>query len=415
MYQTNTTNSPNSFELSKSLLPFQQDLWTNEEQNYNPDQIIAKQVFEHYHQQLNLQPKLIEMLVGRKIDPAYIGRFQIGFADRTLGREMQSPKCLQGSRNRGHLQRLGLLKNTGHEFFRGALVFPYLDRDHQIIGAYGRRPKLQRRSPAYHLYWNSQKVPLFSAIDRPLPKTLILCKSSLDLLTLLTAGIDNVVATMGVEGFNDTQLTQLQDDGVRKVYIAFDNTPAANRYALLVAQALEAIGICCFRVSLPLGQDVNRFAMSQSDVAKSFNRLMKSSVTLQPSYSKLRPDLKDLWLKQWLSIEECISFYLEELRQGGRALRTLNAARVQLNRFQDYCYCCGIDQINDVNSGVLDDYHRFLSDQKKPSTGRVISLATRQERMNVVTRMLVRLYYYGIISEPVDRLPCGGPLHLSGR
>ncbi len=109
---------------SKSFVQLQPDFLSEENHAHNPDRLTIDQVFGHYRKTLKSKPKLAQMLINRKIDPEYIDKIQIGFADRSLGFELQSPKCLLGSRNRGHLQRLGLLKGSGHEFFRGALVIP---------------------------------------------------------------------------------------------------------------------------------------------------------------------------------------------------------------------------------------------------------------------------------------------------
>lgn len=411
MYQTNSTNSINSAMRAKSFAHLQRELWEGEQDVYNPDVLMIDQVFDHYHQSLKADPKLSKMLISRKIDPDYIDFFRIGFADRTLGFELQSPKCLLGSRNRGHLQRLGLLKSTGHEFFRGAMVIPYCDHDGKIIGAYGRRPRHQRRSPAYHLYWNTQQVPLFNTPNACDHDSLILCKSPVDALTLFTAGIKNAVATMGYRGFNEVQLNQLQQFGVRRIYIAFDNTPAANQYALLVAQALNAIGIACRRVKLPLGHDVNRYAMTQADFASVFNRLVDNAVPLQLRYGELVPRVKDDWLKQFVSIEDCVSFYLEEQKHSDNAFRTINAARIHLDRFQEYCHSRRVDQITSVNDKFLKSYQHYLTREKNVFTGQVISRATQMERMDTVSRMLSRLHYYGILPELVTFATHHGLLH----
>ncbi len=314
MYQTNSTNSPQSAEKAKSHILFQQDLFDCGDDSLHPDYLMIDQVIEHYHQSLKLKPKLSEMLIRRKIDPDVIDRYRIGFADRTLGFELQSPKCLLGSRNRGHLQRLGLLKESGHELFRGAMVFPYPDNKGRIVGAYGRRPRRQQRSPTYHLYWNAQQVSFFNAMNQSLPSDLILCKGSLDALTLITAGMENTVATMGIRGFNDTQMNWLLENGVRRVYVAFDHTPSADQSALLVAQALETIGIQCFRVRLPTGLDVNRYAMTQREVATAFKRLVKASLPLKQHYRGLVPGMDQYWFRPIVTLEEAMAFYLEALR-----------------------------------------------------------------------------------------------------
>ena len=401
MYQTDSTNNTNSAMKANSFVQLQQDFWESEKASHHPDFLMIDQVFEHYHQVLKLQPDLLKMLVQRKIDPNCIDRFNIGFADRTLGFELQSPKCLLGSRNRGHLQRLGLLNASGHEFFRGAMVFPFCNDDGRIVGAYGRRPRPQRRSPAYHLYWNAQQVTFFNALDKRLPKTLILCKSELDALTLLTAGIENVVATMGIRGFNDIQLSRLQNDGVSRVYIAFDNTPTTNHDARLVAQALDAIDISCYRLKLPLGQDVNQFAMTQTDVANAFNQLIDSATSFKQCHSKLKSRSKTHWLNQVVTIEDSIAFYLEERRQSGKASRTLNAYRIHLERFQEYCCTKGVEQLTELTNEVLESYQHYLVDEKNVFTGKTISDTTRVERMSAVTQMQSRLHYYGLVTEPL--------------
>ncbi|MCU7931130.1 MAG: toprim domain-containing protein [Candidatus Thiodiazotropha sp. (ex Codakia rugifera)] len=402
MYKTNNTNGNKSAIQSKSFVHLQQDLLGEVDNAHNPDLLIIDQVFKHYHNTLKLQPKLAKMLVSRKVDPSYIENFHIGFADRTLGYELKSPKCLLGSRNRGHLQRLGLLKDSGHEFFRGALVIPYCNNDGQIIGAYGRRPRHQRRKPAYHLYWNAQRVSLFNATDQRLPKSLILCKSALDVLTLLTAGFNNVVATMGTQGFNEVQLSRLHEDGVSRVFVAFDNTPSANRYALLVAQALDAMGIQCYRIKPPTGQDVNHFAMTQTDVVGAFNRLMDEAVPFKQCYGKLVPGVMDRWLVQLGTLEDCIQFYLEEARHAGKSYRTLNASRIHLERFLDYCHIIEVEDVADLTTTVLESYQQYLQSEKNVFTDNVISLTTQIERMDAVTRMLARLHYYDVIPEPIS-------------
>jgi len=400
MYKTNSTNGVNSVLHAKSFVGLQHAFFREEDKAHNSDLLVINQVFEHYHHTLKMEPTLTHTLISRKINPDYINHFKIGFADRTLGFELQSPRSLQGSRSRGHLQRLGLLKASGHEFFRGAMVIPYCNNEGDIIGAYGRRLRHQRRSPAYHLYWNAQQVSFFNATDQ-LPESLILCKSALDALTLLTAGTDNAVATMGIQGFNEIQLSRLLEDGVRHVTIAFDNTPTADHYALLIAQALDAIGIQCYRVKLPLGQDINHFAMLQADVAGAFNRLVDEAVPLKQHYGALAPSIESHWLKQHATIEECIAFYLEEQKQAGKASRTLNTYHIHLGRFHEYCYATGIEQIEELTDEVLTSYQLYLASEQSVFTGKVISNVTQKERMDAVALMLVRLYYYSVIQEPL--------------
>lgn len=399
MYQTDSTNNMNSATQSKSFTGIQADLWAKEDSVYSADILLTEQVFEHYHQALKNQPKIADILLRRKIHPKFIDECRIGFADRSLGFELQSPKCLLGSQNRGRLQRLGLLLPSGHEFFRGALVIPYFDHNGQIAGAYGRRPKQQRRTQAYHLYWNAQQIVLFNATGQQFSESVILCKSAIDALALLSAGFENVVATMGISGFNEIQLTQLFENGVRRAYIAFDNTPSANHYALLVAQALASKGIQSYRIELPIGQDVNYFAALQTDVVSTFGRLVKAAVPFKQRYGDLDPVLRERWRKRFSSIDDAVTFFLEEQRSLGKASRTVDTIRVHLERFQAFCHSEAINRITDITQDTLLAYQYYLTTEKNIFTGKVISAITQVERMEAVSRMLSRLHYYGIIPE----------------
>ena len=402
MYITNNTSSTSSSGQASSFVPLQQDLLVDEDQPYNLDYMMIDKVFEYYHQVLTRSSKLLEMLLRRKVDLESINRLQIGFADRTLGFELQSHRRIQGSMNRGHLQRLGLLRASGHELFRGAMVFPYRNNEGQIVGAYGRRPYHQRRSPVYHLYWNAEQVTLFNADSQRLPETIILCKSALDALALLTTGIKNVVATMGIKGFNEIHLSRIHKDSVCRVYIAFDNTPTANHYAFIVAQALDAADIECFRIKLPLGMDVNKYAMSQPDVVAAFNHLIESAVPLKQRTGTLLPSMRRKWLTRCKTVDDGIKFYLEYLKQSGRTYRTLNASRIHLERFHAYCKDNGISSLIDLSSEVLASYKGYLENEINIFTGNVISSVTQMERMDSVTRMLSILRYYGVINELVS-------------
>lgn len=398
MYQTNSTNSLNSASQSKMFLPFQQDMVSGLNAAYNPDHLIIDQVFKHYHQRLKQNHKLTKMVLGRKIDPDYIDQFQMGYSDRTLGFELQSPKTLLGSQNRGHLQRLGLLKHSGHEFFQGALVIPYCNDEQQVMGAYGRRPRQQRRSPAYHLYWNTQKAPLFNASDSVLPQSLILCKSALDALTLLTAGFDHVVATMGIKGFNEAQLLRLQCDGVNQVFVAFDNTPTANHYALLLAQALDAVGIESYRIQLPVGQDVNRFALSKPNVAAAFSHLINEAAPLWPG-DEIAETIS--WVNVPDTLQECLHFYLKAIRASGKSHRTIKDRQGHLERFLAYCQSVDVQTLSGLSTSTLTAYRKHLVQENSAFTGKPLSPVTRKERMDAVFLMLRKLKYYGLLPQGI--------------
>jgi len=411
MYKTHSTNSINSAAISQQISSLQLDIFREEAPRHNPDQLITSQVFQHYHQKLNEHPMLIQALRSRKVKGEYIEQFNIGFCDRTMGFELQSPKCLLGSQNRGRLQRLGLLRDSGHEFFRGALVIPYQDSQGNIVGAYGRRWRHQRRSPAYHLFWNADQSPLFNEQALMLSENIILCKSPIDALTMMSAGISNVVATMGVKGFNQSQLEQMVDAGTKCVSIAFDQTPEAQRYARLISQALAVDNISSKKITLPIGLDINGYAMLHSNVESAFRTIIESAKPASQKYAHLEKLHKGNFSIRIGTLDECIDFYLEERKSAGNSKRGLETSRYHLHQFRDYCLSQSIFKVSELTSVTLERYQLYVQKVINPFTGFTISFCTQKERLDAVSRMLARLHYFGIIAEPVFFVQRDGVLH----
>lgn len=411
MYKTHSTNSINSAAISQQISSLQLDIFREEALRHNPDQLITSQVFEHYHQKLNEHPMLIQAIRSRKVKEEYIEQFNIGFCDRTMGFELQSPKCLLGSQNRGRLQRLGLLKGSGHEFFRGALVIPYQDSQGNIVGGYGRRWRHQRRSPAYHLFWNAEQSPLFNEQALMLSENIILCKSPIDALTMMSAGISNVVATMGIKGFNQVQLEQMVDAGAKCVSIAFDQTPEAQRYARLISQALAVVNISCRKITLPIGLDINGYALLHDNVELALRNITESTKPAFQQYAHLEKFHKGKFSIRIETLDECIDFYLAERKSAGNSKRGLETNRYHLHQFRDYCLSQSIFKVSDLTSAILERYQLYVQKVINPFTGFTISLCTQKERLDTVSRMLARLHYFGVIAEPVFFVQRDGVLH----
>ena len=56
-----------------------------------------------------------------------IEHFRLGFANRTLGYRLPAKNRIAGAEMRGRLQKLGMLRESGHEHFNGSLVIPIFD------------------------------------------------------------------------------------------------------------------------------------------------------------------------------------------------------------------------------------------------------------------------------------------------
>lgn len=118
------------------------------------DRLYIDQVFAYYQQCLWANPALLaQVQAEQQLTAQALKAAQIGYCNRTLGLLLPDSRTKEGGAIRGALQRLGLLRNTGHELFRGCLVFPEQE-DGGIWAAKGRRlaPYLKPHQSRW-LYW----------------------------------------------------------------------------------------------------------------------------------------------------------------------------------------------------------------------------------------------------------------------
>ena len=85
-------------------------------------------------------PEALDYLNRRGIgsDEA-IKTFKLGFANRTLGYRLPEKNRVEGAAIRGQLQRLGLLRESGHEHFNGSVVIPIIAPSGEVTEIYGRK------------------------------------------------------------------------------------------------------------------------------------------------------------------------------------------------------------------------------------------------------------------------------------
>ena len=104
------------------------------------DQQRLEQVVLFYRQRLQEHAPAKMYLEERGLTaPGLIEPFEIGFADRGLGRALPKPQLKAGKRIRGQLQRLGIYRPTGHGHFNGSLTVPIRNGRREIADLYGRK------------------------------------------------------------------------------------------------------------------------------------------------------------------------------------------------------------------------------------------------------------------------------------
>ena len=197
-------------------------------------------------------------------------RFTLGFAPR------------DGNILREHLHNLGfddeqqlnagmLVRREGSDDlrvrFRQRLMFPIYDLREHVVGFGGRvlgegEPKylnsaeseiFAKRRLLYGLNWAKQSI---RKVDR-----LLLVEGYFDLIRLVLAGVDEVVAPLG------TALTEAQASLIRKytknVFLLYDSDAAGQKATFRAGDELLRNGMSVRVVSLPEGEDPDSFVASE--------------------------------------------------------------------------------------------------------------------------------------------------------
>lgn len=245
------------------------------------DAKLLERVVEFYHKTLKKSPEALAYLQKRGLtSPEIIDRFRLGLANRTLGYHLPQSNRVTGADMRGRLQRLGILRESGHEHLNGSLVVPIFHRSGEVMQMYGRKitdDANLRRGTAAHLYLPGPQRGVWNEEALEASKEIILCESLIDALTFWCAGFRNVTASYGVNGFTDDHRAAFKQYGTRRVLIAYDRDDAGETAARSLSVELMAMGLECFRVLFPKGMDANEYARKVTPAAKSLGVLLNKA------------------------------------------------------------------------------------------------------------------------------------------
>jgi DNA primase len=243
------------------------------------DAKLLAQVIEYYHETLLESPEAIEYLRRRGIgSEEAIKTFKLGFANRTLGYRLPEKNRVEGAAIRGQLQRLGVLRESGHEHFNGSVVMPIISPSGEVTEIYGRKiTEGLRPGTPNHLYlpglhrgvWNESALAEHTEI--------ILCEALIDALTFWCAGYRNVTASYGIEGFTADHLAAFQANSTQRVLIAYDRDEAGDRAAEKLSSQLTAAGLDAYRLQFPKGMDANEYALKVTPASKSLGLVIRKA------------------------------------------------------------------------------------------------------------------------------------------
>ena len=246
----------------------------------NPDVLMLDQTLAYYTACLSQSDRAQAFLLSRGIyDEAAIEHFRLGFVDRTLGLTLKTMDKLQEACSRGALQRLGLLKPSGHEFFCGAIVFPFISEHGEVVGGYGRRvtPKLSAGA-VYHVHWYGEELGFFNQQALLGGKSMILCKNPIEALSWWCNGFQNVMGLMGIYSFEQEHLTKLKVHRIKQVYLAFGSQQDELEVAWFIARQLSQVGIEPKFILYPNGLDANALVQLADDPQQALQQCLDNAL-----------------------------------------------------------------------------------------------------------------------------------------
>jgi hypothetical protein len=190
-----------------------------------------------------------------------------------------------GAAVRQRLQRIGILRESGHEHFNGSLVVPVFDAAGNVVEVYGRKllDNLRPGTPK-HLYLPGPHAGVFNLAGvieagrrAPGQREVILCEALIDAMTFWCAGFTHVTSVYGVEGFGEDILAAFKANGIERVLIAYDRDEAGERAAEKLAAELIAEGFEVLRVVFPKGMDANEYARKMSPADKALALVLRQA------------------------------------------------------------------------------------------------------------------------------------------
>jgi len=237
----------------------------------NDDQKLLAQVVAFYTATLKTTPEALEYLRNRGIiNPEVIDHFRMGYCDRTLGPKLPAKQLKAGSAIRERLQRLGLLRESGHEHFRGSITFPILSADGsgRIVNIYGRKTRNDLRvGTPMHTHLNDNKAGVWNIEAFIASKEIVLCSGLWDALAFWSHGYRNATTMFGDDALTDDLLAAFAEFGIKRVL-----TPCVK-----IVQRLLDVGIEVFVFQLPHGLGVNAFALQSKDPADALGGLLRGA------------------------------------------------------------------------------------------------------------------------------------------
>ena len=243
------------------------------------DQAALRQVLDYYHARLKENPAALAYLQKRGIkNEATIATFKLGFVDRTLGLRLPQKNRKEGATLRARLARLGVMRDTGHEYLRGRIVFPVIAESGEIGTVYGRAID-EKGKHDRHLFLPGPQCGVWNPAALRSPEVII-TEGIIDALTWWQHGFRHVTTAYSAKALPEELLAALLAAKVQRVFLSFDRDASGDEGTAAAAAQLAAHGVECRRVMFPPGLDANAYALKVTPPEKSLGVLLRSALPI---------------------------------------------------------------------------------------------------------------------------------------
>jgi len=246
-----------------------------------PDSVVMQRTLKFYTATLKQTPQGLAYFQSRGLENGeMIDHFQLGFSNKTLGYRLPRVGVRSGELVRKQMQRLGIIRDSGHEHFGNCVIVPVISEDGEVKEIYGRKISVRSENSGNvrHLYLPSREDRgVFNIAAFKASKDLVLCEALLDSLTFWAAGHRHVTSAYGVEGLTAQIRQAFVDHGTRKILIAYDRDDAGDKAAEKLAPELAHLGLEVFRVLFPQGMDANEYALKVTPASKSLEVALRAA------------------------------------------------------------------------------------------------------------------------------------------
>ena len=249
---------------------------------------MMRQAGLHYYDNFNKNQKAKDYMLKRGLRPETLRKFGIGYS---VGGQALI-RCLTDKgytlREMADCSLIGTNQETGehYDFLAGRIIIPIFDAQGHVIAFVGR---VLEKKEGVAKYKNSQESVLFhkgstlyglnfvkkyrlkKAVD-----SLIIVEGHMDVIALVEAGFENVVASMG------TALTEQQAAMMKrmvgKVYICYDGDAAGQTSTMRGLDILKRAGLEVRVVNLPDGLDPDELIRQRGKAA--YQKCLKEALPL---------------------------------------------------------------------------------------------------------------------------------------